>query len=100
MEIETSYIDKFKEQYYNPDARRKPVLLAALRSQGRVDFSVTRRHPDITETREPNRLGDEDSYAKSAALRFYVCQEGLFEEARRAKAIRAFLEDEMRSVLE
>lgn len=99
-EMELEYRKRFEGQYYHPDSRRKPVLLSALRSRGQVQPLVKPSWLEFTVSEDPNRLGDEDSFAKSAPLRFYICQEGLFDEARQATTIRAFLESEMRCVLE
>jgi len=98
--MEFGYKKRFEGQYYCPDARRKPVLLIALRSRGQVQPLVKLSWLDFTVPQDPNRLGDEDSYAKSTPVRFYVCQSGLFDEARRAPTIKTFLESEMRCVLE
>jgi len=100
QKMELEYRKKFEGQYYHPDARRKPVLLAALRSRGQVQPFVKRSWLEITEPADQNRLGDEDSYTKPTPLRFYVCQSGLFDEARQAPTIKTFLESEMRCVLE
>jgi hypothetical protein len=99
-EIESEYRETFEEQYYRPDSRRRPVLLVALRSGGLVEPLVTQSWLDFTEPRGPNRLGDEDSYTKPMALRFYVCQDALFEGARQAPTITEFLKDKMRCILE
>jgi len=99
-EIEFSYRKKFEEQYYDPDARRKPVLLAALRSRGQLPQRIKASWLEFTVPQEPNRLGDEDSYVKPRPLRFYMCQGGLLDEARQAPKIKEFLENEMRYVLE
>ena len=99
-EMELEYRKRFERQYYHPNARKKPVLLSAMRSRGQVQPRVKLSWLEFTVPEDPNRLGDEDSFAKSAPLRFYICQEGLFDEARQATTIRAFLESEMRCVLE
>lgn len=99
-EMEFSYRKRFEEDYYRPETRRKPVLLVALRSRGQVQPVVKPSWLEFTVPEDQNRLGDKDSFARSTPLRFYVCQEGLFDEARQATTIRDFLESQMRCVLE
>lgn len=99
-EMELSYKKRFEEQYYRPETRSKPVLLVALRSRGQVQPVVKPSWLEYTVPKDQNRLGDKDSFARSTPLRFYVCQEGLFDEARQATTIRDFLESQMRCVLE
>lgn len=98
-DIERVYRKDFVKRY-RVDVRRKPVLLAALRSQGHVKDMVERFSLDITEPTGPNRLGDEDTIAKPIPLRLYVCHDALFEEARHAPVIADFLRSNMRCVLE
>lgn len=100
QDMEQAYIKEFEGQYHRPEARRKPVLLVALRSRGLVQPLVKRSWSDFTKPTDPNRLGDEDSFAKPTPLRFYVCQDALFEGARQARTITEFLRNEMRCVLE
>ena len=93
------YMTKFEAQYYRPEARRKPVLLAALRSRGLIEPLVKPTSPDITKPTDPNKLGDDKSYARPAPMRIYVCQDTLFEGARQAERITDFLKEKMRCIL-
>jgi hypothetical protein len=99
-EIEEKYWRTFEGEYHRPDARRAPVLLVALRSRGLVEPLVMKISPEFIKPTEPNRLGDEASFAKPTPLRLYICQDALFEGARQEKAIKKFLNDKMRCVLE
>jgi len=94
-EMEVDYRKRFEGQYYRPDTRRKPVLLAMLRSRGLVQPLVKSSSLDFTKPADPNRLDDENSFTKSTPLRFYVCQDTLFEGARQANTIEEFLKSEM-----
>lgn len=99
-DMQQKYWEAFAGQYYRPDARRKPVLLAALRSRGLVKPLVKPFSPDYTKPADPNRLGDQDSFAKPIPLRLYVCQDALFEGAKRATTtITEFLKSEMECIL-
>ena len=80
--------------------RQAPSAEVALRSNGLIQPLVLPRWPDYTKPSEPNRLGDEESFAEPAEPRFYVCQDTLFDGARQAKTIREFLANEMRCVIE
>lgn len=98
-EMEFSYKKRFEGNYYNPETRMKPVLFVALRSRGQVQPRVKLSWLEFTVPKDMNRLGDEDSYTRPAQLWFYVCQGGLFDEARHATIIKDFLESEMRCFL-
>lgn len=98
-EMQFSYTKKFEGHYYNPDARIKPVLFVALRSRGQVQPPVKPTWFDFTTPRDQNRLSDEDSFTKPLQLRFYICQGGLFDEARRAATIKEYLKSELRCCL-
>jgi len=99
-EMELEYRKKFEGIYYRPEARRKTVLLAMLRSRGLVQPLVKPSELDFTQPSNSNRLGDKDSYTNPIPLRFYVCQDALFEGARQANPIIEFLKSEMRCVFE
>jgi len=99
-EMVQGYAKTFEGQYYHPDARQKPVLFVALRSIGLVQPLVKPTSPDFTKPTDPNRLGDHDSFAKPTPLRFYVCQDALFEGARQDESMTEFLKREMRCLLE
>ena len=98
-EMELSYRKRFEEYYYNPNARMKPVLFVAMRSRGQVQPLVKLSWIDFTVPQDINIIDDKDSYTRAAPLRFYVCQGGLFDEARRATIIKDFLNNEMRCFL-
>ena len=93
------YMTKFEAQYYRPEARRKLVLLAVLRSRGLIEPLVKLTSSDITKPTDPNKLGDDKSYARPAPMRIYVCQDTLFEGARQAERITDFLKERMRCIL-
>lgn len=96
--MEAEYIREFEAQYYRPEVRMIPVLLAVLRSRGLVQPLVKLISPDFTKSTDPNKLGDEKSYARATPMRIYVCQDTLFEGARQAKKITVFLKKEMRCI--
>lgn len=98
-EMEFSYKKRFEENYYNPETRMKPVLFVALRSRGQMQPPVKPTWFDFTIPQDQNRLGDEDSFTKPLQLRFYICQGGLFDEARRAATIKDYLKRELRCCL-
>lgn len=99
-EMVKKYIENFGQQYYRPEARRNPVLLAALRSGGLVQPLVRPYAWDFTKTENPNRLGDGRSYAEAAPLRLFVCQDTLFRGARQEATVAGFLNEQMRCVFE
>ncbi|MFH0813016.1 MAG: hypothetical protein V2A69_09285 [Pseudomonadota bacterium] len=98
-EMEFEYRKTFEGQYFRPDTRRKPVLLAMLRSRGLVQPLVKPSSLEFTKPADPNRLGDENSFTKPSPLQIYVCQDNLFEGARQAPKIEEFLKTEMRCFL-
>jgi hypothetical protein len=99
-EIVEKYMKSFGQQYYNPEARRNPVLLAALRSGGLVQPLVRPYVWDFTKTANPNRLGDAKSFTGAAPLRLFVCQDTLFRGARQEATVAGFLNEQMRCVFE
>jgi hypothetical protein len=98
-EMEAEYIREFEARYYKPEVRRIPVLLTALRSRGLIEPFVKLTSPSFTKSTDPNKLGDEKSYARPAPIRIYVCQDTLFEGARQAERITDFLKEKMRCIL-
>lgn len=99
-EIVEKYLRNFGQQYYKPEARRNPVLLAALRSGGLVQPLVRPYAWDFTKTVNPNRLGDGRSYAEPAPFRLFVCQDTLFHGARQEATVAGFLNEQLRCVFE
>ncbi len=97
-EMELRYKKQFESRYYHPGARRKPVLLAMLRSRGLVTPLIKRSWLEFTVPADPNRLGDADSYTKATPLRFYVCQDAFFEGAKQAPTMTEFLQRTMRCI--
>jgi hypothetical protein len=99
-EIEHDYCKRFESEYFRPEARRNPVLLATIRSGGLVQPLVKARQFDITKPMTTSFTGMESSIAKASELRFYVCQDTLFAGARQAPSIGEYLLAEMRQILE
>lgn len=100
QEMVNKYMENFEQQYYRPETRRNPVLLAALRSGGLVQPLVRPYAWDFTKSVNPNRLGDNNSFPKAARLRLFVCQDNLFRGARQEATISDFLNEQMRCVFE
>jgi hypothetical protein len=94
------YLKAFDKAYYRPEFRINPVLLVALRSRGLVQPLIKPHSFEITKTRIRQGLNDRESFAEPTPLRFYVCQDTLFDGAKQAKELIEFLKTEMRCVLE
>jgi hypothetical protein len=99
-EIITKYMKHFEQQYYRPEKRRNPVLLAAIRSQGLVQPLIRPFVWDFTKSLAPERLGDDKSFAEPTRLRLFVCQDALFHGARQEGTIAEFLGEQMRCLFE
>ena len=97
MEIALNYHKRFGGEYLRFEARKKPVLLVALRSDGLIREIVKAIPFDITKPTQPNRLGTED-FTKPIPQRVYVCQDSLFAGARQAPVISEYLKGEMRPI--
>jgi hypothetical protein len=94
------YHKTYNGEYYKPEFRRNPVLLVALRSRGSVQPLVNSYPFEITKPQIRPGLNDKGSFAEPAPLRFYVCQDSLFDEAKRAENILEFLKSAMRCAFE
>ena len=98
-EMEFEYKKGFEGQYFRSETRKKPVLVAMLRSRGLVQPLIKPTSLEFTKPADPDRFGDENSFTKSTPLRIYVCQDSLFEGARQARTIKEFLKIEMGGIL-
>jgi hypothetical protein len=99
-EIEHDYRKRFESEYVRPEARRNPVLLAAIRSAGLVQPLVKACQFDITKPMATSSMSMESSITRASEPRFYVCQDTLFAGARQAPKIGEYLLAEMRQILE
>ena len=99
-QVEDEYKRAFEKEYYRPETRRTPTLIVALRSRGVVEPLVKPSTPEIVMPRDPERLGDVDSFAKPTRPRLYICQGNIFDDARRAQVIAEVLKSRMGAVLE
>lgn len=98
-EMVEKYMEKHEGQNYSPAARKKRILLVALRSRLLVEPLVKSCAWEFTRPKSVIRLGDADSFTKPLQLRVWVCQGTLFEGARQAETIKGFLETQMEGLL-
>lgn len=94
------YQKTFNDSYYRPESRKQPVLLVALRSRGLVQPLVKSHQLEITRPRIREGLNDKNSFVEPAPLRFYVCQDSLFDGAKQAEKLPEFLKTQMGNALE
>lgn len=98
-EIELSFVKYFIEHSYRYEYRKKPLLIAALRSRGLVNPMVAVRPLNYTEVTRRDVFGGLHDFTKPASPRFYLCQDALFEGAKEAASVRDFLLEQMGGVL-
>lgn len=99
MQIALDYHRRFDGEYLSLDARRRLLLIVALRSSGLIREIVEPMQFDITKPTRSDAMGDKDLITKPTAQRFFVCQDSLFAGARQAPNIAAYLKREMSQIL-
>ena len=96
IDIERNYQANFAGLYSGYDARRNPVLIVALRSGGLVDPLIKPISSDIN---KPENAPNSNNFTKPTQLRFFICQDNLFEGARQESDIAEYLNDQMMRIL-
>jgi hypothetical protein len=87
------YLAQYED--YPHEARLRPLLIATLRSTGRVEPIVARFQPRTDKSRKKSPFNGPSPIDEAAALRVFLCREDLFQEARRAPSVAGFLTSAM-----
>lgn len=94
------YLQQNPDVSYKPEYRQKPLLVVALRTNGRLDEPVVPYQPDITIPTGHGMLEQGDSPFTPDVLQVFLCKQDFIQEVRHCSSAEDYFTTEMRKVFE
>lgn len=94
------YLQQNPDVSYKPEYRQKPLLVVALRTNGRLDEPVVPYQPDITIPTGHGMLEQGNSPFTPDVLQIFLCKQDFIQEVRHSSFAEDYFTTEMRKVFE